>query len=220
MWAADMLVPATLPHKARQYALQARAQARRWGWPGAAGLACLVAALAAATLWLPALQRESETVADSAALAERRARRLAAPRPISAAQSTPEQRFRDAFPSARLRQERLAALLSLAAEHGLESKRTELRVTPERDIALDRYSVTMPVTGAYAQLREFIEAALTRDASLSLDRMRLRRASGNAALVEADLAWSFYMQRPVVAPAMSAAPAAPAPQRAAGATAS
>jgi hypothetical protein len=219
MRAAEVLVPATLPHTARQYALQARAQACRWGWPGAFGLACLVAALAAATLWLPALQRESETLADSADMAERRARRLAAPRAVSAAPATPEQRFRDAFPSARLRQERLAALLSLAAQHGLESKRTELRLTTERDIALDRYSVTMPLTGPYAQLREFIEAALSRDASLSLDRMRLRRASGDVALVEADLGWSFYMQPPVSIPAIPAAAAAPALQRAAGATA-
>jgi hypothetical protein len=77
----------------------------------------------------------------------------------------------------------------------------------------------MPLTGPYAQLREFIEAALSRDASLSLDRMRLRRASGDVALVEADLGWSFYMQPPVSIPAIPAAAAAPALQRAAGATA-
>ena len=207
------LSPAAWPHTARQSLRQACGQARRWGWPGAIGMACLVAALAAATLWLPALQRESDTLEASADLAERRAHRLAAPRAATAPQLTPAQRFLDAFPSARLRQERLAALLVLAAEHGLESKRNELRLAPERDIALDRYSVTMPLTGPYAQLRAFIEAAQSRDAALSLDRMRLRRASGGAAVVEADLGWSFYMQPPITAPAIPAKPARPAWQR-------
>lgn len=209
MRAVDVLTFATWPHAARQ----SLRQARRWGWPGAVGLVCLVAALAAATLWLPALQRESDTLEASADLAERRARRVAAPRTATAPPSTPEQRFRDAFPSARLRQERLAALLSLAAEHGLESKRNELRLAPERDIALDRYSLTMPLSGPYAQLRAFVEAAQSRDAALSLDRMRLRRASSGAALVEADLGWSFYMQPQVTVAAV------PASLRAAGATA-
>ncbi|MBC7732931.1 MAG: hypothetical protein H7306_13685 [Bacteriovorax sp.] len=204
MRAADVLGPAAWPHAARQSLRQAREQARRWGWPGAMGLICLVAALAAATLWLPALQRESDTLEASADLAEQRARRIATPRTATAPPFTPEQRFRDAFPSARLRQERLAALLALAAAHGLESKRNELRLAPERDIALDRYSVTMPLSGPYAQLRAFIEAAQARDAALSLDRLRLRRSSGSAAVVEADLGWSFYMQPPV---AMPAAPA-------------
>jgi len=219
MQAADVLTLSTWPHTARQSLRQARVQARRWGWPGALGLACLVAALAAATLWLPPLQRESDMLEASADIAERRARRLAAPRLAAAPPSTPGQRFRDAFPSARLRQERLAALLSLAAEHGLESKRNELRLAAERDIALDRYSVTMPLSGPYAQLRAFVEAAQSRDAALSLDRMRLRRASGSAAVVEAELGWSFYMQPPVTAPAMPAMPAGPALRRADGGTA-
>ena len=204
------------PRTARQSLLQAGVQAHRWGWPGAIGLACLVAALTAATMWLPALQRESDTLEASADMAERRARRLSAPRHATESQPTPGQRFRDAFPSARLRQERLAALLSLAAEHGLESKRNELRLAVERDIALDRYSVTMPLSGPYAQLRAFIEAAQSRDATLSLDRMRLRRASGGAAVVEADLGWSFYMQPQV---AVAAAPAGTGSLRAAGAAA-
>ena len=210
MRAADVPARATRPHPVRQAVLQARLQARRWGWPGAIGLAGLVAALAATTLWLPALQRESDSLEASADLAERHARRLAAPRAASAPQLTPAQRFLDAFPSARLRQERLAALLTLAAEHGLESKRNELRLAAERDLALDRYSVTMPLTGPYAQLRAFIEAAQSRDATLSLDRLRLRRASSGAAVVEADLGWSFYMQPPVTLPAT------PAPRGAAG----
>ena len=68
--------------------------------------------------------------------------------------------------------------------------------TASRDKAtgLLRYSVTMPLTGPYVQLRAFVEEALAGDGALSLDRMRLRRASTGANLVEADLTWSFYMR--------------------------
>ena len=190
--------------------VRVRLQASRWGWPGAIGLGCLVAALAAITLWLPALQRESDALETGVDMAERRARRATAPQVAIAPLQTPEQRFRDAFPTARQRQERLAALLSIAAEHGLESKRNEFRLSAERDIGLDRYSVSMPLTGPYAQLRAFIEDAQSRDVALSLDSVRIRRASGTAGVVEADLAWSFYMQGQPVMPALQrvASPAA------------
>ena len=206
-----MLSLATLRQPASHAFARVRLQACRWGWPGAVGLGCLVTALTAVTLWLPALQSDSDALEASTDLAERRARRLIAPQPAVAQPLTPAQRFRDAFPSARLRQDRLAALLSVAAEHGLESKRNELGLVVERDVGLDRYTVTMPLAGPYVQLREFIEAAQSGDAALGLDRMRLRRASGGAGVVEADLTWSFYMQTQPIVPALQNAAGATAP---------
>ena len=100
------------------------------------GLICLVAALAAATLWLPALQRESDTLEASADLAEQRARRIATPRTATAPPFTPEQRFRDAFPSARLRQERLAALLALARDLPLGAVPLATHRAPVRPLPL------------------------------------------------------------------------------------
>ena len=97
-------------------------------------------------------------------------------------------------------------LLTLAAKNGLESKRSEFRLSPDRDSGLLRYTVTLPVAGSYGQVRRFMEEAQARDPALSLDRLRLRRASTSASVVETDLTWSFFMQPEPVAAATFSQP--------------
>lgn len=167
---------------------------RRWGWPGAAGLVCLALAAAAAALWLPALRDEAATLASAADTTEKRAERAGSQRSTQIRSLPAPQRFRDGFPPATARQERLAAILAVATEHGLEPKRSEFRLSHERDLGLDLYTVTLPLVGRYPQLRAFIEDAQLRDPALSLDRLRMRRASATATAIETDLTWTFYMQ--------------------------
>lgn len=195
----DVTMAPTATHAVRR----ALAQARGWGWPGAVGLVGVIAALIAATIWLPALQRQSDAFAADTDAAELRAARLESQRRVKVPAALAPQRFRDGFPSARARQERLAALLTLAAQHGLEPRRAEFRLTQDADLGLLRYSVNMPLAGPYAQLRAFIEEAQARDPALGLDRARMRRASPNAATVEAELGWTLYMQTDVPATAPS-----------------
>lgn len=169
-------------------------QARRWGWPGAIGLLALVVAAVLALGWLPALREEADSMSAKADAAELKAARMGSTRYSVALQTPAPQKFVDSFPPAATRQARLGALWSLAAEHGLDAKRSELRLSPQRDLGLLRYSVTMPLSGSYAALRAFIEDAQRRDPALSVDRLRLRRASSNAPSVDADLSWSLYMK--------------------------
>ena len=103
-------------------------------------------------------------------------------------------RFRDGFPPARERTHRLAALLALATRHGLDVRRTDMHLQPQPELGLLRYSLVMPMAGAYQQWRAFVEAALAQDPALSLDRVQLQRASANAAAVEIDLSWTLWMQ--------------------------
>jgi len=195
MKVVDMVL-ATAPASPARALRRAAAQARAWGWPGAIGLAGVVTALVAAATWLPALQQRAEALGTEADATESRSRRLDAQRRLHRPPVPTSQRFRDGFPSDRVRQERLAALMALATEHGLEPRRAEFRLTPEAELGLSRYSVGMPITGPYAQMRAFIEEALARDPALGLDRVRLRRANvnPNAATVEMELDWTLYMQ--------------------------
>lgn len=167
---------------------------RAWGWPGALGAVCLAIAAAAALWWLPAMRRESAALGAAADAAEQSTRRIVRQRGTTEAPVSAAQRFRAAFPSALDRQDRLAAVLALAAERQLEPKRSEFQLSLDRDLGLLRYSMTMPLSGTYEQVRDFIEAAHTRDPALSLDRLRLRRASAGATAIETDLTWSLYMQ--------------------------
>ncbi len=173
---------------------QSGRQARRWGWPGALGLLLLVAAAALWLLWLPALREAADSSSAKADAAELTAARMSSTRRSAALQTPAPQKFVDPFPPAATRQARLGALWSLAAEHGLDAKRSELRLSPQRGLGLLRYSVNMPLSGSYAALRAFVEDAQRRDPALSVDRLRLRRASASATTVDADLTWSLYMK--------------------------
>ncbi len=174
--------------------IDALAQARAWGWPFALGVAALAVAAIIASVAVPATRRQAEADAVDAELAARHARRAAdAGHAASVVESGPD-RFVAAFPAADERQSRVATLLELAGHHALEIRGGEFQLVRDKASGLLRYSLTMPLSGSYAQLRGFIEDALATDAALSLDRIRLRRASAVASSVEADLTWSFYMR--------------------------
>jgi hypothetical protein len=170
------------------------AQARGWGWPFVTGAVGLALAGGIALGLAPALRRESDAVAlDADAAAHRAARSGAALREARAIGPTSD-RFVAGFPGADERQARVAALLALAVHHALELRHGEFQLGRDKATGLARYVVTLPLSGSYVQLRAFIEEALGSDAALSLDRLRLRRATASASVVEAELTWSFYMQ--------------------------
>jgi hypothetical protein len=184
-------------------------QLRHWGWPFALGAGCLLVAGAVAMLWLPGLRREADALAAQADLADHRARAWRRQEQGAAPQPSGSQRFLAGFPASDTRQDRLAALFALAVERHLQLHPSEFKLTPERELGLMQYGVTMPLTGPYAQVRDFVAAAQARDPALGLDRLRLRRAAPGTAVVEADLAWTLYM-RPMSDADLAGAPAVPA----------
>lgn len=164
-------------------------QVRALGMPGVAGAVAVLLALA--MLWLAQawdgeaarLQTEADEVRIS--LRARRATALVAP-PV-----TPQQ-WQAHLPPAAERQQRLADLLEMGLRAGLASSRTEHRLSVDAASGLERLRISMPVSGGYAQLRQFIGAALAHDPALSLDSLKLRRATPLAAEVEAELVWSLH----------------------------
>jgi Tfp pilus assembly protein PilO len=170
---------------------------RHWGWPGATGLVLLLLAAVLASAWLPNLAERSRnlTVAASAAAeAEQQARRDRQRSLTTATALTPAQRFASAFPDPELREARVADLLASARSSGLSLQRGEFRLTREPQIGLLKYSLNLPLSGSYAQLRAFVEDTQNRDTAIALERMRLQRSSARAMVVDADLTWSFYMR--------------------------
>lgn len=157
---------------------------RQLGWPGVAGLVLL--ALAALAWWF------GQHWDTQAARLQAEARTLRAQaRPVAAASAPLSlQQWQAGLPPASTRQQRLADLLEMALRLDLNTSRTEHRLASAE--GLERLRVTMPVTGSYAQVRRFIASALAHDPALSLDAVKLRRASPMAAEVEAELQWSLH----------------------------
>lgn len=158
------------------------------GWPGIAGMAALVLAVVAIVL----AQRWD---AQAAALqAEAQALRAKARPAVATAVPVSVQQWQAALPAASERQQRLADLLELSIRLELNGARTEHRLSTTE--GLERLRVTMPVTGSYAQVRQLIGAALAHDPALSLDAIKLRRASPLSADVDAELQWSLHGRAP------------------------
>jgi len=158
---------------------------RALGWPGLAGLVALALAVVAVVLG----QRwDAQASALQAEAHELRAKA----RPAAAALAAPVsvQQWQASLPAPGDRQQRLADLLELGIRLDLNGARTEHRLSTSE--GLERLSVTMPVTGSYAQVRRFIGAALEHDPALSLDAIKLRRVSPMSADVDAELQWSLH----------------------------
>ena len=164
-------------------------QVRSLGWPGLAGLMALVAA---AALILLARSWDSQAAglqAEADALRGRLRTQIASG--AIAEPATPAQ-WQMNLPPASLRQQRLADLLEMGLRIGLTSTRTEHRLSVDAASGLERLRVSMPLVGGYAQIRHYIESALEHDPALSLDSLKLRRASPMAPEVEAELVWSLH----------------------------
>lgn len=155
------------------------------GWPGLAGVAALLLAIAAAVLGQRWDAQAEQLQAEARAL-------RAQARPAAAAAALPVgvQQWQAALPPPAARQQRLADLLELAIRLDLGGARTEHRLATVE--GLERLRVTMPVTGPYAQVRRFVAAALAHDPALSLDAIKLRRPSPLSAEVDAELQWSLH----------------------------
>lgn len=155
------------------------------GWPGLAGLAGLLLAVAAVVLG----QRwDAQAVRLQAEARELRAK--ARPAAMATAAPISVQQWQAALPASSTRQQRLADLLELGIRLDLNGARTEHRLSTSE--GLERLRVTMPVTGSYAQVRRFVAAALEHDPALSLDAIKLRRVSPMSADVDAELQWSLH----------------------------
>jgi Tfp pilus assembly protein PilO len=160
-------------------------------WPGWAGLGCLALAVAALLLTQRWEAQTSQLQAQADGLRSQLRKARAEGATAATAPATPSQ-WLQALPPAALRQQRLADLLEIGLRQGLVSARTEHRLSVDSAAGLERLRVNMPLTGGYAQLRHFIEAALRQDPALSLDSLKLRRATPLAAEVEAELVWSLH----------------------------
>lgn len=57
---------------------------------------------------------------------------------------------------------------------------------------LERYELALPVSGSYAQIRDFLNRALAEIPSLSLDQMTLRRDGRDQAALHAELRLTLH----------------------------
>ena len=172
----------------------ARFVAGPWSWPSTpvltGCLALVVAALAA--VWTTRLH--SADAADRQRLVELKA----TPRPAATAASTPpdEASLLAALPAATQAAERVAALLALAATHGVtvDSVRQAAAAplaSGQAALAAQRVVVQLRASGPYLGLRSWVAQALQHDDALLLERLRLSRPLASSTVLAAEMNWAL-----------------------------
>lgn len=113
---------------------------------------------------------------------------------VSAAPASRLDAFYRYFERANGREEWLATLHTMAGSAGLELRSGEYRLADSRQ-RIERYRVTLPVTGSYAQLRVFLREALAAIPVLSLDQVSFRRRAAGDARIEAEIVFTLHQLR-------------------------
>jgi hypothetical protein len=92
----------------------------------------------------------------------------------------------------------LAKLYGIGKATGVELQSANYRSQPPAANAgrVERYEIVLPVTGSYAQLREFLKRTLTEIPVLSLDQMTLKREGRNDGDVQAELRMTLHLVKP------------------------
>lgn len=149
---------------------------------GAAGVLGLGVLLGCAGFYVNALAPAEAQARSQRAALEQLAMR--APRPATAtdAREAELRRFYGLFPSAAQLTDEVERLHALARRSGLDLAQAEYRL--ERPPAgLWAYRVSLPVSGSYVQLREFLGAVLNDMPIASVDALRFeRRKTGDTRL--------------------------------------
>ena len=90
----------------------------------------------------------------------------------------------------------LARFYAAAAATGIAPQRVEYRSVEPAGLPLVLHEVSIPVTADYARIRAFSENVLINVPVASLDQITFRRPRADAAEVEADLRFTFYLTKP------------------------
>ncbi|NNU42339.1 hypothetical protein [Ramlibacter montanisoli] len=85
-------------------------------------------------------------------------------------------------------------MFAAARDSGLQLSRGEYAVVTDRQTGLVQYRITLPVRGAYTQVRAFVAAALKAVPALALDELTFERRSISETQVEARIRLTLYLR--------------------------
>jgi hypothetical protein len=89
----------------------------------------------------------------------------------------------------------LARIYDVAERAGVSLQQGDYRLAESGDAPLDRYEVTLPVSGDYGKIRSFAEGVLNVIPVASLDHIAFRRQRPNQGDVDAEMRFTVYLER-------------------------
>lgn len=163
---------------------------RRLGSAGVLGIGVL---LACAGFWLTSLKPLEEELS-AQRLAAERLRARTPYQPVSSGSRAEElRRFQSLFPATTDLIGEVQRVHRLARGAGLELAQGEYRLE-RRPSGLSPYRITLPVSGSYAQLRDFLSAVLKTMPAASIDTLRFERKRAADTQLEAQVRLTLYVR--------------------------
>jgi Type II secretion system (T2SS), protein M subtype b len=86
----------------------------------------------------------------------------------------------------------LAKLYAIAKATGVDMKTANYR-TQKAGSRVERYEITLPVSGSYGQIRDFMKRSLEEIPVLSLDQVTLRRENRTDGVLHAELRMTLHL---------------------------
>lgn len=166
---------------------------RAVGWPGAVGIALLVAAVGLYGVVLTERSAKLATLKkEGASLRERIDRAAKSGIPVSSS-ADELQKFYGFFATGGAT-DWLDKLYAAADTAGLTLDQGEYRTVPDKTGKLIRYQVTLPVKGSYGQIRRFVDLALVEVPIASLDDISFKREAIGATQLEARVKLTLFLR--------------------------
>lgn len=173
---------------------------RRWlrvlGWPGVAALGLLVAC---PSLYVSAIRPMQEHLQDTQrSVISLREQMLHDGKAGKGKLSTPAEQlveFYRAFPAERFSPQWLEKLIAVAEQNDLTLNEGEYKTTRDKVGRLVRYQITLPVTGEYPQIREFLAALPAEIPIIALEDVQFERNNIAESAVEAKIKLVLYLEQ-------------------------
>jgi hypothetical protein len=87
----------------------------------------------------------------------------------------------------------MGSIVAVAAATGIELKRGSYEFVTGSGDSIAQYQMSLPVTGSYPQVRQFVENVLATVPAISLEGMRLERDKVADQVIAADLKFSILL---------------------------
>ena len=87
----------------------------------------------------------------------------------------------------------LAKLYAIGTATGVELQSASYKTQSAPGSKLERYEITVPLTGSYTQMRDFLKRSLAEIPVMSLDQVSLKRESRREGTVQAELHLTLHM---------------------------
>ncbi|WP_342617521.1 hypothetical protein [Rhodoferax sp. GW822-FHT02A01] len=170
-----------------------RYQLQRHGWPAAAGLFVLLAALALQLLWVDSLHaRNAELHQELSAQRQAQAQKPQA----SEARAQAQAAFFATLPDATEAVEAIAVLNQAAARNKVSLVTAEYRVTRLGTGPLLRYQISVPLRADYVHLHAWLAQVMNALPHAALDEVSLRRDDVGQDLLDAHVRFTVFLRAP------------------------